>query len=148
MAPAGAAAAAGIWLVPIVAGISDQAVKATEAVLADAKKRLTGVDETRIYLVGLQASTPEVFYTVSREPDLWAAALAIQGSAGPAINSFRLFGANTQETRLYFGSRPRRRSISIAASSRLPASVSKRGRKLTSSRLSNGWPSTHGRYFR
>lgn len=93
-------AAASRWnlVVPIVAGISDQAVKATEAVLADAKKRLTGVDETRIYLIGLQASTPEVFYTVSREPDLWAAALAIQGSAGPAINSFRLFGANTQET--------------------------------------------------
>jgi hypothetical protein len=95
-------AAASRWnlVVPIVGGVSDPAVKATEAVLADAKKRLPGVDETRIYLVGLQASTPEVFYTVSRQPDLWAAALAIQGSAGPAINSFRLFGANTQETPL------------------------------------------------
>src|ERR1700719_1802932 len=71
--------------VPIVAGVSDQAVKVVEAVLADAKKRLPGVDENRIYLAGQGASTAEVFYTLSREPDLWAAALAIQGSPGLAI---------------------------------------------------------------
>ena len=85
---------------PVVAGVSDQAVKALEAVLADAKKRLPGMDEDRIYLAGLGASTPEVFYTLSREPDLWAAGLAIQGSPGPAINSFRLFGANNREAPL------------------------------------------------
>jgi hypothetical protein len=86
--------------VPVVAGVSDQAVKAVESVLADAKKRLPGVDENRIYLAGQGASTPEVFYTLSREPDLWAAALAIQGSPGPAINSFRLFGANSRDVPL------------------------------------------------
>src|SRR6266849_2490237 len=83
------------FAVPVVAGVSDQAVKALELVLADAKKRLPGVDQDRIYVAGQGVSTPEVFYTLSREPDLWAAGLAIQGSPAAAINSFRLFGANT-----------------------------------------------------
>ena len=87
-------------VMPFIAGVSDQAVKALELTLADAKKRLTGIDDTRVYLAGQGASTAEVFYTLSREPDLWAAALAIQGSPGPAINTFRLFGANTQQTPL------------------------------------------------
>ncbi len=86
--------------VPIVAGVADQAVKAVEAVLADVKKRLPGMDENRIYLAGQGASTAEVFYTLSREPDLWAAALAIQGSPGLAINSFGLFGSNSQDVPL------------------------------------------------
>jgi len=85
---------------PIVAGVSDQAVKALELALADAKKRLPGADQDRIYLAGQGVSTPEVFYTLSREPDLWAAGLAIQGSPGAAINSFRLFGANSREAPL------------------------------------------------
>src|SRR5256885_1251554 len=83
--------------VPVVAGVSDQAVRALESILADVKKRLPGVDQDRIYLAGQGASTPEVFYTLSREPDLWAAGLAIQGSPAAAINSFRLFGANSRE---------------------------------------------------
>ncbi len=87
-------------VVPAIAGVSDAAVKAVDAVLADAKKRIPAVDENRVYLAGQGASSAEVFFTISREPDLWAAALAIQGSAGPAINSFRLFGANTKETPL------------------------------------------------
>ncbi len=86
--------------IPIVAGISDPAVRAAEAVLSDAQKRLPSVDENRVYLVGEGVSTPEVFYMLSRVPDRWAAALADQGSAGPAINSFRLFGANTSNTPL------------------------------------------------
>jgi poly(3-hydroxybutyrate) depolymerase len=95
-------AAARGWnlVMPIVGGASDGAVKAVELLLADAKKRLPGVDENRIYLAGQGASTAEVFYTLSREPDLWAAGLAIQGSPAPAINSFRLFGANTAEAPL------------------------------------------------
>ncbi len=92
-----AAAALG-WncLMPFVAGVSDQTVKSVELVLADSRKQMPRVDETRVYLAGQGASSSEVFYTLSRAPDLWAAALAIQGSPGPAINSYRLFGANTQ----------------------------------------------------
>jgi hypothetical protein len=87
-------------VVPVIAGLSDQAVKAVESILADARKRLPGVDQDRIYLAGEGASTPQVFYTLSRAPDLWAAGLAIQGSPGAAINSFRLFGANSREAPL------------------------------------------------
>jgi pimeloyl-ACP methyl ester carboxylesterase len=95
-------AAAAHWnlAIPLIAGLSDPAVQAAEGVLSAAKKQLPGLDENRVYLVGQGASTAEVFYTLSRAPDLWAAVLAIQGSAGPAINSFRLFGANTWNTPL------------------------------------------------
>src|SRR5947207_8379791 len=73
-----AAASALGWncAMPFVAGVSDQSVKTVELMIADAKKRLPKMDETRVYLAGQGASTPEVFYTLSRAPDLWAAALA------------------------------------------------------------------------
>ena len=61
-------------VMPFVAGVSDQAVKAVELTLADAKKRIPGVDPTRVYLAGPGASAAEVFYLLSRAPDLWAAA--------------------------------------------------------------------------
>src|SRR6185436_20940809 len=81
---------------PFVAGVSDGAVRAVQLVVADIQKRLPKVDETRVYLAGIGASTPEVFYTLTRSPDVWAAALAIQGSPAQAINSYKLYGANTQ----------------------------------------------------
>jgi poly(3-hydroxybutyrate) depolymerase len=84
------------FAMPFVAGLSDQAVKAVELILADVKKKLPRADETRVYLAGPGAAASEVFYTLSRTPDLWAAALAIQGSPAQSINSYRLFGANTQ----------------------------------------------------
>src|SRR6266852_4368419 len=48
-----AAAALG-WncVMPFVAGVSDQLVKAVELVLADARKHMPRVDETRVYLAG------------------------------------------------------------------------------------------------
>src|SRR6267143_739343 len=42
---------------PFVAGVSDGAVKAVELLVADVKKRLPKVDETRVYLAGVGAST-------------------------------------------------------------------------------------------
>src|SRR5262249_38528793 len=81
---------------PFVAGVSDGAVKAVELVVADAKKGMPKIDETRVYLAGLGPGGADVFYTLSRVPDLWAAALAIQGSPGQAIQSYKLYGANTQ----------------------------------------------------
>jgi pimeloyl-ACP methyl ester carboxylesterase len=81
---------------PFGAGVSDGMVKALESIVADVKKRLPKVDETRVYLVGPGASAAEVFYALSRAPDLWAAGLAVQGSPAQAINSYHLFGANTQ----------------------------------------------------
>ena len=62
--------------------------------MADAVKRLP-VDEDRIYLAGQGEGAAAVFYVASRQPDLWAAAVAVGGSARPAIDSNRLFGSNT-----------------------------------------------------
>ena len=88
------------FVMPFIAGVSDQAAKALELTLTDAKKRLLGIDETRVYLAGPGASAADVFYALSREPHLWSAALAIQGTPAAAINSYRLFGANTQQAPL------------------------------------------------
>jgi len=72
----------------------DLRLKALEKRVAEARQRLP-VDENRIYLAGQGEAAAAVFYTASRIPDLWAAAVAVGGSARPAIDSNRLFGANT-----------------------------------------------------
>lgn len=51
-------------------------------------------DPARIYLAGRGEATAAVFYTISRVPDLWAAAVALGGSPQPAIDSGRLYTAN------------------------------------------------------
>jgi len=51
-------------------------------------------DSARIYLAGRGAAAAAVFYTLSRVPDLWAAAVALGGSPQPAIDSDRLYAAN------------------------------------------------------
>ena len=53
------------------------------------------MDPNRVYLAGQGEGAAAVFYVASRRPDLWAAAVAVGGSARPAIDSNRLFGANT-----------------------------------------------------
>jgi len=50
----------------------------------------------QIYLVGLGQGTAAVFYAVSRLPDRFAAAAAVEGSPRAAVASNRLFGANTR----------------------------------------------------
>lgn len=54
-----------------------------------------GIDDTRVYLAGQGDGAAALFYVVSRVPDLWTAAVAVGGTARPAIDSNRLFGANT-----------------------------------------------------
>ena len=88
------------FVMPLITGASDQAVKALELTLTDVKTRLPGIDETRVYLAGPGSGAADVFYALSRQPYLWAAALAIQGTPAAAINSYRLFGANTQQAPL------------------------------------------------
>jgi hypothetical protein len=65
--------------------------------LADAVRQAVtagGVDASRVYLVGGGSSVAMVFYTISRAPDLWAAALAVEGSPQPALDTDRIFAAN------------------------------------------------------
>ena len=52
------------------------------------------VDPARVWLAGRGEAVAAVFYTISRIPDLWAAAAAVGGSPQPAIDSGRLYAAN------------------------------------------------------
>jgi hypothetical protein len=76
-------------------GPNDASARAIQAILQDFRKR-SKADAMRTYLAGDPEATAVVFYLASRVPDLWAAALAIQGNPKPAIDSGRLFAANTQ----------------------------------------------------
>ncbi len=51
-------------------------------------------DAARIYLAGRGDAGAGVFYTVSRLPDVWAAAVAVGGSPQPAIDGGGLYAAN------------------------------------------------------
>ena len=72
----------------------DLRIKALEKRIAETAGQ-TPFDPLRVYLAGQGDGASAVFYTASRLPDLWAAAVAVGGSARPAVDSNRLFGANT-----------------------------------------------------
>jgi hypothetical protein len=72
----------------------DQRVKALAAEVEDAEKRLP-VDPNRVYLAAQGGSVSTLFYLAARLPDLWAAAVGVGGSPRAAIDSNRLFAANT-----------------------------------------------------
>ena len=74
---------------------SDALAKAVRKALEDFRAR-TPVDATRVYLAGQGRGAAAAFYLVARLPDLWAAALAVEGSPKPAIDTGRLFAANAQ----------------------------------------------------
>ena len=73
---------------------ADTALRALEATLEKVQARLAP-DRQRIYLVGEGAGASAVFYFASRRPDLWAAAAAVGGNPRSAIETNRLFAANT-----------------------------------------------------
>jgi predicted esterase len=86
---------AGWRLVTAPVGQSDieLRIKALESAVQDEVKS-SAADPQRVYLVGKDSEAASVFYTISRVPDLWAAAVALGGSPQPAIESGRLFAAN------------------------------------------------------
>lgn len=63
---------------------------------ATAKAARSAVKGGPAYLAGAGASSSSVFYLAARVPDLWAAALAVEGSPRAAIDTNRLFAANTE----------------------------------------------------
>ncbi len=73
---------------------TDTGVKGLEAAVRDAQKRFPS-DPARVYLAGQLDSASEVFYAISRAPELWTAALAIDGNPKVAIDTNRLYAANT-----------------------------------------------------
>jgi predicted esterase len=85
------------WQVITAAGTPpadiDSRVKALAAAVESAIQNGT-VDPAHIYLAGRGDAAAAVFYTISRVPDLWAAAAALGGSPKPAIDTNRIFAAN------------------------------------------------------
>ena len=53
------------------------------------------VNPARVYIAGRGDAVASVFYAISRIPDLWAAGVAIGGSPKAAIDSNRIFAANS-----------------------------------------------------
>jgi len=72
----------------------DERVKALEAKVAEAAKSAS-VDPNRIYLAAQGGAVSPLFYVAARIPDLWAAAVAVGGSPRAAMDTNRLFAANT-----------------------------------------------------
>ncbi len=72
----------------------DQRIKDLAVQVDDAEKKLP-VDPNRVYLAAQGGSVSTLFYVAARMPDLWAAAVAAGGSPRAAIDSNRLFAANT-----------------------------------------------------
>ncbi|HEY1204273.1 MAG TPA: hypothetical protein VGF05_06230 [Bryobacteraceae bacterium] len=98
----------------------DAAVRQIEAAVAQAAAR-RAIDSTRTYLAGRGATTPAVFYAVSRRPDLWAAAVAAGGSVEPAIETNRLFGAGAQLVAILWAVPPEDRTQAAATRAKLVA---------------------------
>jgi predicted esterase len=96
-AQTGAPRMAGWEAISVQAGPNDAGVSALEAAIQAARHDHPS-DPLRTYLVGEGEGAATVFYAVSRRPDLWAAALALGGTPKPAIDSNRLYGANTELT--------------------------------------------------
>jgi pimeloyl-ACP methyl ester carboxylesterase len=98
----------------------DPAVRQIEAAVAQAGKRRP-IDPARTYLMGRGITTAAVFYTVSRRPDLWAAAVAAGGSVEPAIETNRLFGASARLVPILWAVSPEEQEQSAAVRARLTA---------------------------
>jgi hypothetical protein len=77
----------------------DARVEALEASVLEAVRN-GSVDRSRLYLAGRGEAAAAVFYTVSRAPDLWAAAVALGGSPEAAIDTGRFYTANFQNVPL------------------------------------------------
>ncbi|MGC8794554.1 MAG: hypothetical protein ACP5U2_14305 [Bryobacteraceae bacterium] len=95
----------GVLVPGIAAAPADAAVLALEALL-DAFVQQVKPDRQRVYLAGEGAGGSAVFYVVSRRPDLWAAAAALGGNPRPAIETNRLFAANTSLVTVLWVPRP------------------------------------------
>lgn len=75
----------------------DARVQALAAAVQEAVKS-SGVEAARVYIAGRGEAASAVFYAISREPDAWAAGLALGGSPAQAIDTDRVFAANFTNT--------------------------------------------------
>lgn len=116
--PFAEAAAARGWEFAAVADAlpGDPTVQKIEAAVAQHPR-----DPARTYLAGRGLSTAAVFYTVSRRPDLFAAAIAAGGGVEAAIETNRLFGAGAQLVPILWAVPPADQAQAAAGRARLTA---------------------------
>ncbi len=86
---------AGWEVVSVRATPDDAGIAVIESAIQAARKQRE-IDPLRTYIAGEAEGVGAVFYAASRRPDLWAAALAVGGNPKAAIDTGRLFGANTE----------------------------------------------------
>jgi predicted esterase len=72
----------------------DSRVRALAAAIESAIQS-GSVDPARVYIAGRGDAVASVFYAISRMPDLWAAGVALGGSPKAALDSNRIFAANS-----------------------------------------------------
>ena len=85
----------------------------------DEAKRKGGVDENRVYLLGIGEAAPAVFYAVSRIPHLWAAAVAVNGNLRALIQSNHVFAANSRNVPLLWLLNPDEEKVAAWSLARL-----------------------------
>lgn len=96
----------------------DSGLKTLGELLADARLKLK-LEKSPFYMVGSGSSAPLVFYAASRVPHLFSAALAISGSPKPAVDTDRIFGANTSHTAVAWAATPEERNATAAVRARM-----------------------------
>lgn len=96
-------------VMPVSAASGDNGAKMLDAIVSDvrAKNKLTGAP---FYLVGAGPLSPMVMYVICRAPHIFSAGLAIGGSAKPAVDTDRLFAANTSLTPIAWALTPEERA--------------------------------------
>ncbi|MBL8232495.1 MAG: hypothetical protein JNL98_28615 [Bryobacterales bacterium] len=72
----------------------DAGLKQLETWIPEVRATLK-LEKSPCYLVGTGNAAALVFYAAARVPHLWTAAVAVSGSPKPAVDSDRIFGANT-----------------------------------------------------
>jgi hypothetical protein len=116
-------------ITPPAANNPDARVLALASAVQDEIKN-GAIDPARVYLAGRGTAAASVFYTISRVPDLWAAAIAIEGSPQPAIDTDRIFAANFTNVPVLWVS-------NVASDEQLAA-------KLKTAGLNLGWRTSNG----
>lgn len=107
-------------LVPREALAGDAGVKVLEAMVADASKAPSVLTDHTYLLAGGELAWM-AFYAASRSPALFAATVASGSSPKPAIDSNRLFGANTQITPVIWVAPPEPDELNTLLRSKLTA---------------------------
>ncbi len=96
-------------VMPVTAAAGDAGAKMLDAIVSDvrAKNKLTNAP---FYLIGAGPLAPMVMYVICRAPHIFSAGLAIGGSARPAVDTDRLFAANTTLTPIGWALTPEERA--------------------------------------